>query len=119
MFTQVQNISNKPFKIVNLKSNILLSNIENQNDYGFLADSDPDFNGLPLIVMAEGSVNLTVTRLEWEIIDPKTNQISNFSNPNFSSFLVELLDVDNNPIQILDSDLKYNFYNLKSSKFIL
>ena len=115
MFTQVENTSNKPFKIVNLKSNILLSNIENQNDYGFLADSDPDFNGLPLIVMAKGSVNLTVTRLQWEVIDPKTNQISNFNNPNFSSFLVELLDVDNVSIQILDSDLKYNFYNLSAS----
>ena len=88
MFTQVENTSNKPFKIVNLKSNILLSNIENQNDYGFLADSDPDFNGLPLIVMAKGSVNLTVTRLEWEVIDPKTNQISNFNNPASCNFSV-------------------------------
>jgi hypothetical protein len=104
MFTQAQNISNKSFKIINLKSNISLVNVDNQNDYSFSPDQDPDYLSFPLIVMAKGSVNLPITRLEWQILDPLTNLVSDFSNPNFSNFSVELLDVDNNVIKILNDN---------------
>ncbi len=114
MFTQAQNISNKSFKIINLKSNISLVNVDNQNDYSFSPDQDPDYLSFPLIVMAKGSVNLPITRLEWQILDPLTNLVSDFSNPNFSNFSVELLDVDNNVIKILNDNLNYCYYDLSS-----
>ena len=95
---------NKAFKIINLRCNLLLSQVTNQQDYGILPDIDLDYPDYPLYVVSKASVDSQFINLSWDVLDPTTNKIYEYNNDNFAGFTIDLLDIDNNFVLNLSSN---------------
>ncbi len=115
MFTNETIASQKPFKIVNLRCNIPLIEVNDQHNYGFDANTDPDYSNYPLIVASKAAVNTDSLLLSWDLLDPNTNQIYQFKDSNFSNFTVELLDYNNQIVSLLTDTLVNTNYVFDTS----
>ena len=92
MFLNQITASQKPFKIINLRCNIPLTEVNDQHNYGFDPSMDSNFPDFFLIVASKANVNADELLLSWDVIDPSNDEIYKFDSANFKNFTVELLN---------------------------
>ena len=74
MFKESTVYSSGPYKVTSLNANLDLSPINNQQDYGFSTDVDMTF----------AYINVGTINLQWDALDPSTNQSANINDGIFN-----------------------------------
>lgn len=115
MFLSETSSTNKPFKIINLRSNLNLTEIDDQQNYGLLPGIDPDYPAYLLNIASKADVNSATLNFSWDIIDPSTNALYEYNDQNFAGFTIDLLDKNNNYVQNLTSNLPTASFYLDSA----
>ena len=115
MFLNQITASEKPFKIINLRCNVELTEVNDQHNYGFDPSMDSNFPDFFLVVASRAEVNVDELSLSWDVIDPSTNEIYEFDGANFSNFTVELLNKNNEVVSLLTDPLVSPYYTLNTS----
>ena len=101
MFKESTVYSSGPYKVTSLSSNLNSSIVTNQQDYGFSTDVD----------MLFAYVDSQIINLQWDVLDPVTNQSANLNDGIFNYFTVSILDKNNEIVSVLNSSLKDKFYS--------
>ena len=115
MFLNQITASQKPFKIINLRCNIPLTEVNDQHNYGFDPNMDSNFPDFFLIVASKANVNADELLLSWDVIDPSNDEIYKFDSANFKNFTVELLNKNNEVVSLLTNTLVSPYYALNTS----